>query len=505
VGLLLALLVALIMGYNAVRSYLRSDDFRLSLGNRAGKMLEGKGDFTPFRWDGWTVSTEEFSFVGADGVRQFYARDLDGEIDVGAVWDQVYRLENLRLREIEFRGDFREGVTGTGEIDDWEPAPDRFWSDFLPDRVEVTGVDVASLRGEARTDDGDWGWSKVPLRLRPGSGDKVYDLTLNGGEITTPWPLVERLTLRSAEGRFSGRHFYLLDSDFEVLKDARIVATGDVALESGNWQLQGDLSGARIEELVAEDWKQRLTGPVEGSFRVRGKPGAEVLASGDLTLEDGVLTALPVLDRIAAYTGSMRFRRLALSEASLDFEKRGQVLHLRKIVLASEGLVRMEGEMRIDGNLIRKGDFRVGVTPGTLDHLPGAETKVFQRGDLGLLWTPLKISGTLEAPREDLSDRLIAAAGERMFEMIPETGQYALKFSGQAIGEATRRILSEEGIILGAGKSLLGQAARAVGEVTGRVSDGTEQSEEEIPEVKPGAVETGVETLFDLFGRPIRK
>lgn len=513
VGLLLvlALLAGLVFGYNAVRSYLRSDDFRTMLGKRAGMMLEGRGDFTPFRWDGWGVSTEEFSFVGAEGVREFHARDLDGEIDVGAVWNQVYRLENIRLREFEFRGDFREGVTGTGEIDVWEPEPDRFWSDFLPDRVEVTGVDVASLRGEALTDEGDWSWENMPLRIRPGSGEGVYELNLSGGEISTPLPVLEELRLRSAEGRVSGNRFYLLDSDFDVLKDARILARGDVDFAKKEWQLEGELTGAGIEEVVAEDWKQRLMGPLEASFKVRGEPGKEIFSNGDLRLKDGVLTALPVLDRIAAYTGSMRFRRLALSEASLEFSKQGDVLNLRNIILASEGLVRMEGEMRIEGEVIRKGDFRIGVTPGTLGHLPGAETKVFQRGDLGLLWTPLTISGTLDAPQEDLSERLIAAAGERMFEMIPETGQYALKYSGKAIGDSTRRILSGEGIILGAGKSLLEQATRAVGGITGAQVDEPDEAAEsddaelEVPESGRGAAEKGVDTLFDLFGRPIKK
>jgi hypothetical protein len=260
-----------------------------------------------------------------------------------------------------------------------------------------------------------------------------------------------------------------------------------------------------VEEGVAEDWKQRLMGALAATFEVEGKPGGEVVSSGDLIITDGVLPALPVLDRIVAYTSSMRFRRLALAEASLEFRKRGSVLDLRNIVLASEGLVRLEGEMKIDGRIIRKGNFRVGITPGILAHLPGAETKVFQRGAMGLLWPPLTISGSLDAPQEDLSKRLIAAAGERMFELVPESGKYALKYSGEVIGESTRKLLSREGIVLGTGKTLLDQANRTIGGATGVNPGEVLEKGSDVIEKGTGAAEEGVNTLFDLFVRPIKK
>ena len=132
------LVVGLVVGYNAVRSYLRSDEFRVMLGSRSGEMLRGKSEFSPFQWDGWSVSTENFSFVGADGVQRFEARQIGADVNIAAIWDNVYRVENIQLREFEFTGDFRQGVTGTGEIDSWKSEPG-FFSDLLPDRVEISG------------------------------------------------------------------------------------------------------------------------------------------------------------------------------------------------------------------------------------------------------------------------------------------------------------------------------------------------------------------------------
>jgi hypothetical protein len=508
------IVVGMILGYNAVRSYLRSDDFRVMLASQAGGLLDGEAEFSPFEWDGWNVSTDEFSFQGEEGLRNLNARGIDAEIDVGAVWGGIYRIEAVRLREVALIGDFRKKpIEEVNEPDvipvdsgsagsDGSPS---FWNRFLPDTLEITGVDVANVNGRAMTDDGIWTWENSTVRIRPATTKEVYDVELTGGDLTTPLSLVDRLSLRSAKGRYSGDHFYLLSSEFDVLENSHVAMEGDFGLESRTWNLHGEVRGARVEELIAEDWKQRLMGPLELDFEVTGRPDFDAKIKGNIQVNNGVLTALPILDRIAAYSNTARFRRLALSEAKLEFEKVGSSLELNNIVLASEGLVRLEGSMRLDGDVIKKGDFRVGITPGTLAHLPGAETIVFQRGDLGLLWSPLKISGTLDSPQEDLSDRLIAAAGERMFELVPETGYYALKYGGEVIGESTKAILENQGIILGVGEALINQANKVIESGIGVNPGGVIQDPLKVIEEGTGAIEKGVGTLFDLFGRPIPK
>ena len=499
--LVVVLLVAgVIFGYNAVRSYLRSDDFRTMLGDRAGVMLKGKADFDPFKWDGWNVSTSRFSFEGEESLQTVHATGIDASVDIGAVWNSTYRIKDIRLREVEVIGDFRKdspelkvpGIEVTPVTSD--SGQSGFWDQFLPDKVEVTSIDIAEIHGHAFTDDGKWGWRDSSVSVILGATKGVYDVALQGGEIRTPLSLVDRLSLLRAKGRYSGDHFYLLSSEFEAFDSARVEVDGDFGIESGRWQFDGEVQGARIEEIISEDWKQRLRGPLELDFKVTGAPEKDANLRGSLKITDGVLTALPVLDRIAAYANTQRFRRLALSEAQLDFSKQGETIDLRNIRLASEGLIRMEGSMRLVGDVIESGEFRIGITPGTLAHLPGAETKVFKPGELGLLWTPLSVSGTLDFPREDLSERLIAAAGERMFEMVLETGQWALKYSGKALGDSTRLILENQGVILGVGQQALDQAGGLLNEGAGDA-------------LKTGSdlLEEGVGTLFDLLGSPLPK
>ena len=84
-------------------------------------------------------------------------------------------------------------------------------------------------------------------------------------------------------------------------------------------------------------------------------------------------------------------------------------LDIKDIVIASEGLVRVVGDMSVNKGEL-DGRFKVGVVPGTLSHIPGAETKVFLRGEKGLLWAPLRITGTLEDPKEDLTEKRCPAS-----------------------------------------------------------------------------------------------
>jgi hypothetical protein len=124
---------------------------------------------------------------------------------------------------------------------------------------------------------------------------------------------------------------------------------------------------------------------------------------------------------------------------------------------------------------------------------------------LGLLWTPLKISGTLDAPQEDLSDRLIAAAKERMFELLPGIGEYALKFTGKPIGESTKATLEEEGVILGLGKTALEKASDLLNPDSTDTPDAVIEGGGGVIEKGTGTIKKGVGAIFDIFGRPIPK
>jgi hypothetical protein len=74
-----------------------------------------------------------------------------------------------------------------------------------------------------------------------------------------------------------------------------------------------------------------------------------------------------------------------------------------------KGLLRLEGSCVITDAGGITGALRVGVTPQTLQWIPGSRERVFTVAQNGYVWTDVKISGSLKDLREDLTPRLVAA------------------------------------------------------------------------------------------------
>ncbi len=141
-------------------------------------------------------------------------------------------------------------------------------------------------------------------------------------------------------------------------------------LEGEKFELFGTLRDIGVEEVVPEDWQKKISGELHNEFKINSSEDG-LMARGELRLSRGVLTALPVLDRIAAYANTYRFRQLHLTEARLKYissqggrqDAKRERLELYDIVLASEGLVRVLGKLVIENGSL-DGSFRVGIMPG---------------------------------------------------------------------------------------------------------------------------------------------
>jgi hypothetical protein len=159
------------------------------------------------------------------------------------------------------------------------------------------------------------------------------------------------------------------------------------------------------------------------------------------------------------------------------------VITLSRIKIGSEGLARLEGRCTFsplsDGDYAVDGHFQLGLAPGTLSSIPGAEEDVFQAGSHGLRWTSLRMTGTLKSPEEDLTDRLMAAAGARMFELLPETGVKVLKYTKQVVDDHAKPLVENVGNVIKTGTGVAEQGIKtitdagtgAVDAVTGQVGE----------------------------------
>jgi hypothetical protein len=178
-----------------------------------------------------------------------------------------------------------------------------------------------------------------------------------------------------------------------------------------------------------------LHGSISGEIDVRTPlpMNNALIVSGKLSLDNGQLEALPVLDQIATFTRLQQFRTLKLTRASADFRQENQRITVQNFVAESVGLIRMEGAFTVQNGMI-EGAFEVGVTPSSLQWLPGSQERVFTQTRGGYVWTPMRLTGPLDKPEEDLSPRLAAAAKGAIIDGVEngvrgtiETGKGVIK------------------------------------------------------------------------------
>jgi hypothetical protein len=271
------------------------------------------------------------------------------------------------------------------------------------------------------------------LKVQKDRSPRVHHVELGGGYLRSAIPHVPELFLENARLRVQPGSVFLTRLNATGYSAADLDATGEWTTETGDFSMDGRISGVKSGELLSEDWSRRLTGDIDSGFTLQKRSGG-LSANGRLTLSNGVLTALPMLDALAAYSDTRRFRTLVLSETHTAWRWQPGMIELSELVIASDRLIRLEGRVVIRGREL-DGHLRLGIAPGSLGAIPGAETHVFFPGERGLSWAAIHLTGTLDDPREDLSERLLAAAGLRMLETLPDSGARVLKHSKALLGD----------------------------------------------------------------------
>ena len=67
------------------------------------------------------------------------------------------------------------------------------------------------------------------------------------------------------------------------------------------------------------------------------------------------------------------------------------------------------------------------MTAASLQWLPGSQARVFTVAHDGYYWTPVRVSGSVEHPHEDLTKRLLAAAASELLQNSKGTLEDAAK------------------------------------------------------------------------------
>ena len=424
VSSVILLIVLLIVGYQMTLKFLHSDDFRKQVNEKLSGEIGVPVELGKLKWNGLHLKNESLSAHSDGALVKIEASDIELDVDTSFLKREVWKISDVLVQTADLELDLRKEFTRI-EL----PEKEQSWLEkLLPAKADLLNAQVLRANALIKTEGGEYSVKRVKLEAKQ-QGDN-YEISMSDGELTMPFPVLNEAQLEIAKFRFINQRLVIDQAKMAVFDNGRLELDGEVDFEEQNYSLYGVLSGLKCSDIITEDWKQRLSGDVDATFIVKPKKNNEPEYKGNIKITDGQLTALPVLDLIAAYTVVRDFKTLKFSEFKCDFYKYGQLLQLKNIYVHCDGLMRIEGQLDIRGEQLA-GKFKVGLNPGTLSNIPGAEDKVFLPGKEGMHWATVNISGTLDEIKEDLSERLKAAALERMFEMVG--GEQVLRFTNQAI------------------------------------------------------------------------
>jgi len=474
ISLIVLTLLAAGLLYAAVRGYLHSEGFRQLLSEKVSKAAGVSGEFTPFRWDGLAVDTDAFQATGEGTVQGVRLDGMHTEIGLGGLRRGAWEIRDARVQRMEIAIDAaaRDALSlppMVAQVVESAPVRTSGKQGWLPREVELHGLEFGEVVLRANLKQGPVSASGIKVAVEPAGAKHSYRGELTGGTIQLPFSQLPELRLDHARLRYQDGTVFLTSAALEAWSEGRITASGEWDRNTRLFSLEGGLSKLKCEEILDENWAKRLIGEINADFSL-GNHSGKPQARGELAIHHGMLTALPVLDALAAYADTRRFRTIPLSEAQALWTWEKDLIELNEIVLSSEGLMRLEGRVIIRGSEL-DGTFRLGLVPGVLATLPGAETHVFAPGERGLLWAPLRLTGTVDKPKEDLTDRLILAAGMRILESLPENADEVINLTRSLLGadpakavEKGARLIEKSGLdvreVSGILDSLLGGGRR---------------------------------------------
>lgn len=271
---------------------------------------------------------------------------------------------------------------------------------------------------------------------------------MQGGRLLLPFKGCPEFSLMSGTAQFNhaSRRVNVPSCRLTTAAGGYLDIKGDWDGSSSSWTANMVVNGVPASSVLEGHWKKHVQGSVSGGIDLRGGRDGVTHVAGLARLQGGMLTGLPVLDRLALFCGSSRFRNLPLHEASAQFSYQESAWHISNILVESENLVRVEGWLEIGKGGALTGRLQVGLrADGLWKALPGFSDvfSVSRQGAGGnLAWANVNIGGTLDNPSEDLSARLIKAAGNRLTEIgmgkAAEVADVAARLLNRGAGETGR-------------------------------------------------------------------
>lgn len=383
--------------------YVESDAFRTAMEQETAKGLHfARAGYAPIRRTSAVTAQSESLEAdnGEKAMKSLVAHGIATKFDPWGMFLRQWRFDSVHVE------------SGEVEIQIYEAhpeavAPKPWFAIFLPNRVYLKKIQSEQanitwrLRGERA------GFFGTQLLITPNGRDFEYFAT--GGRLRmAPVPDLE---LRRTHLLITKTLLTLYDLDLasDLNSDESIQAKGYAGLgQDKSIDVKANFKSVSIRQWLPAEWKGRFNGSAFGDLHYTGKDSKLESSSGEgsLRIRNGRIDDLPFLEKLAELAHKKSFERLDLNECSLGFAWRYPEIEIKDIAIEEKEKFRIEGEISIKRRVLL-GTIRLGLTREYLDWLPNPE-EVFSRRSSGYLWTDVHLSGTIDEPKQDLSQRIVA-------------------------------------------------------------------------------------------------
>lgn len=469
-------------GWSWAQAYMKSPAFTQLIARQLGRVSRADVAIEPLSWTGSSVygSRVTLTPTSARGWKSIEAEGVQATLDFGAVRQGTWSIDRVdmdRLR-MELGAATSEAPASTEEEHEAPAAVPGWLKGWIPTKTQIGEVSVQTFDLQPSSGSSGLSASGIAVKAHTATDPGAWLLRGEGGKLNVP-SLGDPFRLTSISCRLDEKALTINDCVARWKGESEITAHGEFPFEEGRgWKIAGHAANLDLRQVLGPEWTPKLSGVLEGDYTATSQPAADVLFKATLAVKSGVVQGLPVLDQIASYTHTERFRRVVLDQATGDVEQQGAFTKISNLVLQSNGLLRIEGGMTIKDRRV-VGSFFVGVSPETLRWIPGAQGHVFTEsrsgGPPGFVWTTVNLTGTTDSLREDLTNRLLAAAGKAIIEAPLDAAGKGVELLGSG-GKAA----------VGGGKAILDTGKGAV---------------KGAADVLEKGVEAGAGLLKGVFGR----
>jgi hypothetical protein len=410
--------------------FIQSDLFRDWLSRKIGRSIHAEGRLEPLTWEGSNFQSAGFTATGTGKakLRSVKASKISAHVDWHQLLKGQFVIDYLNIEKVD--AIFGKGASPVSPVSPSSPKPTSqasswTFSNLFRPEIRINHVYVADANLHWTTNHGESGQftgSKISAtQIQPDQ----WNVDALGG--TVQHAAYPPIGLTRASGTISHDSIVVHQANATLAGGAAIELTGDIAIAK---HLNANLTArfTDIDANTASPQAWRFGGRISGQLTYKGDLNhfehGEV--AGSIKISQAAINLANVfatLHQLAKFGG---LNEVQLDSVATDIRYQDGDTQFLNFHASYQDQVRIEGSGSLGPTHI-DADLRLGLSPKILGWIPGAEEHVFAEQKDGLRWTAVRISGTPEQPREDLTKRLVGAFRDKMTKEFKGQAKDAIK------------------------------------------------------------------------------